>query len=161
MKVGWVLPEPFSGTDLFEVLRARVGFPGACASLTVLSRVLLLRFTSVAREIGDERIDRLRGVARRVGVDEFVGGVFPHEESVLERTLGMPVLLEGPVRDTSPLLAPIPLRTGTFMVRASSFDVGDAGVDPSRRSTSLSFLHLEQRLGVGRGSGEPGGDKAS
>ncbi len=47
MKAGWLLPETFSGTDLSEVLRVKVGFPGVCDSLTVLSRVLLLRFTSV------------------------------------------------------------------------------------------------------------------
>lgn len=47
MKAGWVLPETFSGTDLSEVLWVKVGFPGVCGSLTVLSRVLLLRFTSV------------------------------------------------------------------------------------------------------------------
>lgn len=47
MKAGWVLPETFSGRDLSEVLRVKVGFPGLCASLTILSRVLLLRFTSV------------------------------------------------------------------------------------------------------------------
>lgn len=165
MKAGWGLPEAFSGRDLSEVLRVRVAFPGACVSLRVLSLVLLLRFTSTcttaAREIGDERIDTLRGAVSRVGVDVFVGDGLPLEGSVFERTLGMPVLLEGPARDTSPLLAPIPLRTGIFMVRVSSFDVGDAGFDPSRRSTSLSFLHLEQRLGMGRGSGEAGGDKAS
>lgn len=165
MKAGWVLPETFSGTDLSEVLRVKVGFPGLCGSLTLFSRVLLLRFTSVGtaagRVIGDERMDRLRGVDSRLGVGGLAGVGAPFEGSVLERTLGMPVLLEGPARDTSPLLAPIPLRTGVFMVRVSSFDVGDPGGVPSRRSTSRSFLHLEQRLGAGRGSGEVGGDKAS
>lgn len=47
MNAGWVLHETFSGKDLSEVLRVKVGFPGVCVSLTVLSRVLLLRFTSV------------------------------------------------------------------------------------------------------------------
>lgn len=47
MKAGWVLPETFSCKDLSEVLRVKVGFPVVCVSLTVLSRVLLLRFTSV------------------------------------------------------------------------------------------------------------------
>lgn len=107
------------------------------------------------------RLDMLRGAESRLGVGGLAGVGAPFECSVLERTLGMPVLLEGPARDTSPLLAPIPLRTGFFMVRASSFDVGDPGVIPSRRSPSLSFLHLEHRLGAGRGSGEDGGDKAS
>lgn len=103
----------------------------------------------------------LRVADSRVGVGGFVVVEGALEGSVLVRTLGMPVLLEGPARDTSPLLAPIPLRTGIFTVRVSSFDVGDPGVVPPRRSTSLSFLHLEQRLGVGRGSGDVGGDKAS
>lgn len=107
------------------------------------------------------RLDMLRGADSRLGAGGLAGVGAPFECSVLERTLGMPVLLEGPARDTSPLLAPIPLRTGIFMVRASSFDVGDPGVVPSRRSPSLSFLHLEHRLGAGRGSGEDGGDKAS
>lgn len=111
--------------------------------------------------IGDERMDMLRGVDNRLGGGGLAGVVVPFGDSVLERTLGMPVLLEGPGRDTSPLLAPIPLRTGIFIVRASSFDVGDPGFVPSRRSTSLSFLHLEQRLGAGRGSGDVGGDKVS
>lgn len=108
-----------------------------------------------------ERMDTLRGFDKRLGVAGLAGDGAPFKGSVLERTLGMPVPLEGPARDTSPLLAPIPLRTGIFMVRASSFDVGDPGVVPSQRSPSLSFLHLEQRLGAGRGSGEVGGDKAS
>lgn len=106
-------------------------------------------------------MDVLRGLDSRLGVVGLAGVGAPFEGSVLERTLGMPVLFEGPARDTSPLLAPIPLRTGIFMVRLSSFDVGDTGVVPARRSPSLSFLHLEQRLGAGRGSGEVGGDKAS
>lgn len=104
-------------------------------------------------------MDMLRGVDSRLGVGGLVGVGAPFEGSVLERTLGMPALLEGPARDTSPLFAP--LRTGIFMVRVSSFDVGDPGLVPSRRSPSLSFLHLEQRLGAGRGRGEVGGDKAS
>lgn len=112
------------------------------------------------REIGDERMDMLRGLDRRVGVGGLAGVGAPFTSSVLVRTLGMPVLLQVPARDTSPLLLPIPLRTGIFMVRTSSFDVAP-GVVPSRSSTSLSFLHLEQRLGAGRGSGEVGGDKAS
>lgn len=110
---------------------------------------------------GDERMDMLRGLDSRLGVSGLAGLGAPFEDSVLERTLGMPVVLEVPTRDTSPLLAPIPLRTGIFTVRVSSFDVGDPGVVPARRSPSLSFLHLEQRLGAGRGSGEVGGDKAS
>lgn len=163
-----MLPETLSGRDLSETLRVRVDFPGVCGSLTVcvLSRALLLRFTSAwttaaGRVTGDERMDRLRGADRRLGVGGLVGAGAPFEGSVLERTLGMPVLLEGPTRDTSPLLAPIPLRTGFFIFRVSSFDVGDVGVVPSRKSPSLSFLHLEQRLGAGRGSGDVGGDKAS
>lgn len=167
MKAGWVLPETFSGRDLSEARRIRVDFPGVCGSLTVcvLSRALLLRFTSAwtaaARVTGDERMDMLRGADRRLGVCGLVGAEVPFERSVLERTLGMPVLLEGPARDTIPLLAPIPLRTGFFKFRVSSFDVGEAGVDPSRKSPSLSFLHLEHRLGVGLGSGDVRGDKAS
>lgn len=47
MKAGWVLPDTFSGKDLSEALRVKVAFPGVCCSLTVLSLVLLLRFTSV------------------------------------------------------------------------------------------------------------------
>lgn len=167
MKAGWVLPETFSGRDLSDARRVRVDFIEVCGSLTVcvLSRALLLRFTSAwiaaGRVTGDERMDMLRGADRRLGVGGLVGAGAPFERSVLERTLGMPVLLEGPTRDTSPLLAPIPLRTGVFIFRVSSFDVGEAGVDPSRKSPSLSFLHLEQRLGVGRGSGDVGGDRAS
>lgn len=106
-------------------------------------------------------MDTLRGLDSRLGVVGLTGVGAPFEGSVLERTLGIPVLLEGPARDTSPLFAPIPIRTGTFTVLVSSFDVGDPGVIPARRSPSLSFLHLEQRLGAGRGSGEVGGDMAS
>lgn len=47
MKAGWLPPGTFSGRDLSEVLRVKVGFPGVCDSFTILSRVLLLRFTSV------------------------------------------------------------------------------------------------------------------
>lgn len=154
--------ESFSGTDLSDDLRVNVSLPWVCVSLTVLSRVLKLRFTSAwtaaGRATGEERIDMLRELASRLATDGLVGTGTPLEDSVLERTLGMPVLLEGKVRETSPRLAPIPLRTGIFIVRDSSFDVGDAA---SRRSTSLSFLHLEQRLGAGRTSGEVGGDKVS
>lgn len=103
--------------------------------------------------MGDDRIDRLR--AGRLGLGKFVWVVCPIV-SVLDRTLGTPVLLEILGRDTSPLFAPIPLRTGIFIVLASSFE-GPIDVP----SISRSFLHLEHRLGAGRGSGEVGGDKAS
>lgn len=69
----------------------------------------------VGRVMGDERTDMLRGADSRLGMDGFVEAGPPFEGSVLERTLGMPVLLEGLARDRSPLLDPIPLRTGTFM----------------------------------------------
>lgn len=114
--------------------------------------------------LGVERMDMLRGEDRRLGrggLDSTAGAEIPFEGSVLERTRGMPVLLEGPARDASPLLVPIPLCTGIFLVLVSSFSVGDPGFVPSRRSTSLSFLHFEQRLGAGLGSGEVGGDRAS
>lgn len=106
----------------------------------------------------DERMAVLRGLASLPG--EFAVVWIPFEGSFLERTLRILVLLEG-VWDRSSLLPPIPLLAGVFTDLASSLDVGDPGVVPSLRSPSLSFLHLEQRLGAGRGSGEVGGDKAS
>lgn len=111
--------------------------------------------------LGDKRADVLRGFDSRLGVWGFteVGG--PLEGPILERTLRIPVFLEAPACERSPLFPPIPLLMWFFMVRTSSFDVGGPGVAPSRRSPSLSFLHLEQRLGAGRGSGEVGGDKVS
>lgn len=108
-------------------------------------------------------MDTLLRADRRVGrgvVGWSVEAEIPLD-SVLERILGMLVLLWGPVRDASPLLAPTPLRTGVLVIRVSSLGVGDPGAVPSRRSISLSFLHLEQRLGAGLGRGEVGGDRTS
>lgn len=97
--------------------------------------MLLLRFTSAeiaaGRAAGDERIDFPRRLDSLAGVGGLAGVGAPFEGSVLERTLGMAVLLEGPARDTSTLLAPIPLRTGVFTLRESSFDVEDPAVAPS------------------------------
>lgn len=152
-----VLPDCFSGKDLTDILRVIEAFPAICDSLAALSCVLLLHLSSdwaaAARVTAEERSAVLRGLASRLG--EFADVWIPCEASFLERVLRIPVLLEGP------LLPPIPLRAGLFTDRTSSLDVGDPGLIPSLRSPSLSFLHLEQRLGAGRGSGEVGGDKVS
>lgn len=78
-----------------------MGFPGVCGSFPVVcsfSRVLLLLLTltgsATEREIGDGRIDRLRAGEGRLEVGWLVDVVASFELSVLERTLGIPVLLE-------------------------------------------------------------------
>lgn len=164
MKAGWLETDIFS--DGSEGLRICDGFVGVCGStlfVCVFSLVLLLLLTSTTGaaglETGDVLIDRVRD--ERFAVVEFVAVVIPFDRSVLDRTLGMPVLLVGLARDTSPLFAAVPLRTGIFKVLASSFEAWEPTGALSLRSTSLSFLHLEQRLGAGRGRGEDGGDKAS
>lgn len=164
MKAGWFETDIFSdGSDGLRICEGFVGvcgsFPFACIFSLVLLLLLTLTTGATGLETGDVLIDRVR--AERLAVVGFVAVVVPFERSVLDRTRGMPVLLVGLACETSPLFAAMPLRAGIFKVLASSFEAGDPTGALSLRSTSRSFLHLEQRLGAGRGRGEDGGDKVS
>lgn len=160
MKADWLETDIFS--DESDGLRICVGFVYVCDSFRLTCTfsfvllLLLMSTTGAGLETADVLIERVR--AERLAVVEFVAVVAPFDRSVLGRTLGMPVLLVGLARETSPLFAATPLRIGIFKAPASSFETGDP---TGALSTSRSFLHLEQRLGAGRGRGVDGGDKAS
>lgn len=117
---GGVLPDTLSDTALSEDLRATLGFPGVCGLFTVLSLVLLLRFTSAwmlaGRITGEDRFDTVRGTESRLVAAGLPLAGHPFEDSVLDWTLGMPLLLEDAARDTVPLLGPVPPGVAFFMV---------------------------------------------